>query len=99
MLKGVNVHSKIFNPSVPISTKDLQNGHYLGSFTSTLAGNYSVGVYKVQTTVNPEPVFLKSVDVPLFAGKFPEISLQNIYDLNREDVFSLYFNLVYCRRN
>jgi hypothetical protein len=69
MLKGVNVHSKIFNPSVPISTKDLQNGHYLGSFTSTLAGNYSVGVYKVQTTVNPEPVFLKSVDVPLFAGE------------------------------
>jgi hypothetical protein len=87
MLKGVNVHSKIFNPNVPISTKDLQNGHYLGSFTSTLAGNYSIGVYKVQTTVNPEPVFLKSVDVPLFAGKFPaKFPFKNIYDLNWEDV-------------
>lgn len=70
MLKGVNVHSKFCTPNVPISTKDLQNGHYIGSFTSILAGNYSVGVYKYQTTVNPEPLFLKTVDVPLFAGKF-----------------------------
>ncbi len=69
MLKGVAVHSKIFNPNVPISIKDMQNGHYIGSFTSVLAGNYSIGVYKVQTAVNPEPVFLKGVEVPLFAGK------------------------------
>jgi sporulation-control protein spo0M len=68
MLKGVAVHSKVFTPSVPVSIKDLQTGRYSASFTSTLAGSYGIGVYRVHTALGSEAVFLKTLEVPLFAG-------------------------------